>query len=192
MSAAQISQAIQDTSYFTAIRESGLPYPIILSSHLACIAVFGGLILMTDLRLLGVAMRSIPASVVVEKTRPWKHVGLLIMLTLGIHLGGAKLADYYDNPYFLMKMSLLVLVFVHAMVFRKSVYRNPAALDDPAGPPRAAKIAAVLSMMIWVGILSCGRWIAYWERPEAQASTAHKVGQSVSPAASSLNRTLPR
>src|ERR1700677_441483 len=170
MWAGQISQAIQNSAYFTAVRESGLPYPLILSSHLACIAVFGGLILMTDLRLLGVAMTNIPASVVVARTRPWKHVGLLILLTLGIHLGGAKLADYYDNPYFLMKMSLLVMVFVHAQVFRKSVYRNPAALDDPKGLPRAAKVAAVLSMVMWVGILSCGRWIAYWERPEGQAS----------------------
>ncbi len=162
MWAGQISQAIQNTAYFTAIRESGLPYPLILSSHLACIAVFGGLILMTDLRLLGVAMTNIPASVVVERTRPWKIAGLLIMLTLGIHLGGAKLADYYDNPYFILKMTLLVLVGVHALVFRKSVYRNPAALDDPKGLPGAAKIAAVLSMVMWVGILSCGRWIAYW------------------------------
>jgi hypothetical protein len=165
MSVGQISQAIQDSGYFTALRESGLPYPIILSSHLATIAVFGGLILMTDLRLLGVAMKNIPASVVVEKTRPWKTAGLLIMLTLGLHLGGAKLHDYYDNPYFIMKMSLLLLVGVHAMVFRKSVYRNPAALDDPKGLPMAAKVAAVLSMAIWVGILSCGRWIAYWEAP---------------------------
>ncbi len=168
MSAAQISLAIQNTAYFTSLRESGLPYPIILSSHLATIAVFGGLILMTDLRLLGLAMKSIPASVVVEKTRPWKMAGLLIMLTLGIHLGGAKIYDYYDNPYFLLKLTLLAMVGVHALVFRKSVYRNPAALDDPKGLPRAAKVAAILSMTIWVGILSCGRWIAYWEAPESK------------------------
>jgi len=168
MSAAQISQAIQNTSYFTALRESGLTYPLILSSHLSMIAVFGGLILMTDLRLLGLAMKNIPASVVVERTRPWKHAGLLIMLTLGIHLGGAKFADYYDNPYFQLKMALLFLVAVHAVVFRKSVYRNPQALDAPDGPPRAAKIAACLSLALWVSILSCGRWIAYYDRPEGE------------------------
>jgi hypothetical protein len=185
MSAAhQFSEAIQNTAYFTAFRESGLPYPIVLSSHLTCIAIFGGLILMTDLRLLGAAMTNIPASVVVAKTRPWKTVGLLIMLTLGIHLGGAKLADYYDNPYFILKMSLLVMVAVHALVFRKSVYRNPEALDDPKGLPVAAKVAAVLSLVMWVGILSCGRWIAYWESPEDQASVqtatsvAHVAGEA--------------
>lgn len=52
----QFSLAIQNTPYFTALRESALTYPIILSSHLATIAVFGGLILMTDLRLLGLAL----------------------------------------------------------------------------------------------------------------------------------------
>ncbi len=174
----QFSLAIQNTAYFTAVRESGLAYPIILSSHLATIAVFGGLILMTDLRLLGVAMTGIPASVVVARTRPWKHVGLLIMLTLGVHLGGAKLADYYDNPYFQLKLSLLVLVFVHAMIFRRSVYRNSAALDAPAGPPRAAKMAAIISLVLWTGILSCGRWIAYWDRPENQPQAKIELHQA--------------
>lgn len=172
----QFSLAIQNTGYFTALRESALVYPIILSSHLATIAVFGGLILMTDLRLLGLALTSIPASQVIARTRPWKHAGLLIMLTLGIHLGGSKLADYYDNPYFLLKMTLLLMVAVHAFAFRGSVYRNPEAVDAPGGPPRAAKIAACLSLVLWVSILSCGRWIAYWDRPEgAQAKIVRLV-----------------
>ncbi len=169
MSVDQISHAIQNTAYFTAVRESGLLYPVLLSSHLAMIAVFGGLILMTDLRLLNVALKGIPASEVVAKTRPWKHAGLMIMILLGIHLGGAKFADYYQNPYFLMKMSMLFLVFVHAMIFRRSVYRNPAALDAPAGPPAAAKVAAIVSLFIWLGILSCGRLIAYWDNPNDQS-----------------------
>ncbi len=173
----QFSLAVQNTAYFTALRESALAYPIILASHLATIAVFGGLILMTDLRLLGLAMTKIPASQVIARTRPFKHAGLLIMVTLGIHLGGSKLADYYDNPYFLMKMSLLLLVFVHAMVFRRSVYRNPAAVDAPGGPPRAAKAAACLSLALWIGILSCGRWIAYYDRPEGQQARANQIAR---------------
>ena len=151
------------------MRESGLLYPVLLSSHLTMIALFGGLILMTDLRLLGVALKNIPASEVVAKTRPWKHAGLMIMLLLGIHLGGAKFHEYYDNPYFLMKMSMLGLVFVHAMVFRRSVYKNPAALDAPSGPPGSAKVAACISLFLWVGILSCGRLIAYWDNPNDQS-----------------------
>jgi hypothetical protein len=166
MSIASICQAIQDTDFFTALRESGLPYPIVLSTHLSSIAVFGGMILMTDLRILGLAMKGTSITDMVQQLRIWKRIGFVIMVTCGLLLGGAKLVNYYDNPYFQMKMSLLLLVGVHALVFRKSVYGNTEALDRAPVVPGVAKLAAILSLCLWIGIISCGRWIAYFERPE--------------------------
>ena len=58
MSVAQISHAIQSIGFLTYIRESSYTYPMILSTHLTAICVFGGMILMTDLRILGFAMRT--------------------------------------------------------------------------------------------------------------------------------------
>jgi hypothetical protein len=166
MTTGEIAQAIQNIPLFTAIRESGLAYPIILSTHLSCIAVFGGLILMSDLRLLGLALTNVPVSEVLLRTRPWKRVGFVIMVTCGILLGGAKLFLYYDNPYFDVKMTLLAMVGVHAIVFHRSVYAYPQKLDGLKSTPRTAKAAGLISMMLWVGILSMGRWIAYFERPD--------------------------
>ena len=60
MSLESLFHAVQETSLATAVRESELTYPIIMTMHLASIAFFGGMILMTDLRLLGLAMREIP------------------------------------------------------------------------------------------------------------------------------------
>jgi hypothetical protein len=31
--------------------------------------------------------------------------------------------------------------------------------------PAAAKIAACLSLALWIGIMCAGRWIAYYEKP---------------------------
>jgi hypothetical protein len=166
MSIGSISQAIQDTSFFTALRESALPYPIVLSTHLTCIAIFGGLILMTDLRLLGWAFKNVAISEMIRGTRPWKHLGFVIMVTCGVLLGGAKLGTYYFNPYFQIKLSLLCLVGVHALIFRPQVYKNPEWLDKQPAIPRVAKVAASLSLVLWLGIMSMGRWIAYYERPE--------------------------
>jgi uncharacterized membrane protein YfcA len=167
MTPGEIAQAIQDIPFLTAIRESALPYPIILSTHLTCIAVFGGLILMSDLRLLGLALTNVPVSEIIRRTRIWKRVGFCIMVTCGILLGGAKLFNYYDNPYFDVKMTLLTMVAVHAIVFRRSVYANPEKLDGLKTMPREAKMAGLFSIVIWVGILSMGRWIAYFERPDS-------------------------
>jgi hypothetical protein len=167
MTPGQIAQAIQDIPFLTALRESGLPYPIILSTHLTCIAVFGGLILMSDLRLLGLALNNVPVSEVLLRTRPWKRVGFVIMVTCGLLLGSCKLFNYYDNPYFQVKMTLLCLVGVHAIVFNRGVYAHPQKLDGMKRMPGVAKAAGLISMMLWVGILSMGRWIAYFERPDS-------------------------
>ena len=165
MSLAELCRAIQDTEFFTALRESALVYPIVMSTHLTTIALFGGLILVTDLRLLGVALKTVSISDVVRQTRIWKRIGFVIMVTCGILLAGSKLESYYINPYFQTKLLLMALVGVHAWVFHKSVYGNTAQLDALPAIPRVAKVAACISLVLWVGIISAGRWIAYFEPP---------------------------
>ena len=163
MSAAEISHAIQSVGFLTYIRESGYTYPMILSTHLATICVFGGLILMTDVRILGWAMTDVPVAEVVRSLRPWKWFGFCLMVLMGLLLGLSEMDKYYANPYFLMKMSLLVLVGVHALIFRGPVYSKPEALDAAPSMPGIAKVAAISSLCLWIGIASCGRWIAYYE-----------------------------
>jgi len=48
--------------------------------------------------------------------------------------------------------SLLVLVGVHAMVFKPTVYDHPEELDKSPVLPTRAKAAAVLSLILWVSI----------------------------------------
>jgi hypothetical protein len=165
MSIAEFSQWVVSLDVFTSLRESALAYPVIMSLHLSSIAVFGGLILMTDLRLLGLAMPNITVSGIIAQTRVWKRIGFVIMVTCGVLLGGAKLDKYYDNPYFQLKLLFLLLVGVHAMVFHRSVYGNAVELDRAPAIPPIAKTAACLSLVLWIGIVSMGRWIAYYERP---------------------------
>jgi uncharacterized membrane protein YfcA len=163
--AGDFANAVAKMEFFTALRESGLPYPIVMSTHLSSIAIFGGAILMTDLRILGFAMKSMSITEVYRQTRIWKRIGFCIMITMGILLAGAKLDKYYDNPYFQIKLLLLCLVGVHALIFRPRVYKRTEEFDKMRTVPGVAKAAAWLSLILWVGILSMGRWIAYYERP---------------------------
>jgi hypothetical protein len=175
---AEISHAIQELGPLTYIRESGYTYPMIMATHLASIAVFGGLILMTDLRLLGWALMDMSITDVVKTLRPWKYLGFVIIVTCGLLLGTSEMDKYYGNPYFQLKMFLLAMVAVHALVFRKSVYLNTEALDRagldrpdaghdrPEKTPAVAKRAGAISLIIWIGIACCGRWIAYYEPPK--------------------------
>lgn len=178
MSIAELSHQIQSIGFLTYIRESGYTYPMILATHLTAICVFGGLILMTDLRILGLAMREISVTDVVGQLRRWKQVGFVIMVTAGLLLATSEMDKYYANPYFLTKICLLILVGVHALVFHSSVYGNTEALDRAPQMPQVAKTAAILSLVLWIGIASCGRWIAYYE-PKDKDRPAPAAGLKV-------------
>lgn len=53
MSLLSFAQWIQGTAFFTAMRGSAYVYPIVLAVHLIAIVLFGGMILLVDVRLLG-------------------------------------------------------------------------------------------------------------------------------------------
>ena len=161
ITAAAVGRSIQDLSVFTAVRESSYVYPILLSTHLACIATFGGLVLITNLRLLGWTLTDMPIEGVIRSLRPWKQAGFSIMVACGALLGASKAEDYLTNPFFVTKMALLAAVGLHGLYFRRAVYRHGAGPISPA----AARAAGALSLLLWVGLISMGRWIAYYDPP---------------------------
>jgi hypothetical protein len=159
------AQWIQFTAFFTALRGSANVYPIIMSLHMVGIAMFGGMILMTDLRLLGWAMRKQSIADVVNQFRVPKRWGLLLTATCGILMAGSKAEEYYYNAFFRTKLILFAIVIITELVFYRSVYANPAALDQSPSVPGNAKLAAARSLLLWTSIACCGRGIGYIEPP---------------------------
>jgi uncharacterized membrane protein len=165
MSLAAFFHWLQSMEFATAIRESALVYPIIMASHLTGMALFGGMILMVDMRLLGLAMTSYSVTDVVGQLRIWKRIGFVMVVTCGVLLAWSEGDKYYPNPFFWTKMTLLALVGIHALVFRRSVYANTEEIDRAPKIPGRAKLAAGLSLLLWASLVCAGRWIGYWEAP---------------------------
>jgi len=159
MSIVPILEWIESTDLSTTIREGALPYPIIGGFHLLGIALFGGMVLVTDLRLLGWVMQRRLVSDIVEQFRAWKRVGFGIVIASGLLLAWAEPIKLYRSPSFWVKMALLLLVGVHAAVFHRGVYANPAMLDKVV--TGRARLAATLSLILWAGLIVSGRLIAF-------------------------------
>ncbi len=159
MSIVSTLEWIESTDLSTTIREGALPYPIIGGIHLLGIALFGGMLLATDLRLLGWAMQRRRVSDLVEQFRPWKQLGFVLVVASGLLLAWAEPQKLYRSPAFWVKMALFALVGVHALVFRAGVYENPARLD--AAVTGQAKLAAAISLLLWAGLIVSGRLIAF-------------------------------
>jgi len=159
MSIPALLEWIESTDLSTAIREGALYYPIIGGVHLLGIALFGGMVLATDFRLLGWAMRRIPVSDIVRQLQNWKRAGFVVLTASGLLLAWAEPQKLYRSPAFWVKMALLALVGVHALVFRARVYGNADRLD--VAVTAEARLAAAISLLLWAGLIVSGRLIAY-------------------------------
>ena len=68
---------------------------------------------------------------------------------------------FYYNVSFRIKLVLIVLAGLNAFVFQVSAFRSLGKWDLNMDTPRGAKIAGVLSIVLWFGVVAAGRWIAF-------------------------------
>jgi len=160
-----IAQSLENIGFLSDFADSVLVYPIVLSTHLTCIALFGGMIVMTNLRLLGLTFNKVTITEMITTLRPWKRLGGTIMICTGLLLATSEATKYAPNPYFWAKMTILGLILVHGIVFRPFVYNRTQELDQSTVIPGIVKVAAILSLVLWTAMFTMGRLIAYWEGP---------------------------
>ena len=162
-----------DSPWSVALHESQYAYSIIESIHVWTLALFFGLVVMFDLRLLGLTMRKVPVSEVVGRLLPWTIVGFVIMVITGSLLFFAIPLRSYQNLFFRFKMILLVLAGLNVWLFHARVYPKIAGWDVDAIPPSRARIAGGVSLALWTCIVVSGRMIAYnWFDCDRQPQTA--------------------
>jgi hypothetical protein len=138
-------QWLQQTVFFSYLRESAYAYPVLLSVHIVALVFVGGMVVVTDLRLLGLGMRNYNVSGLVNGLRVPKRFGFIFAAASGALLFGSKAEQYSHsyNHWFWIKAALLMLVAVNYFVFRQL--------------PGQARIAAALSLVLWIGVVWAAR-----------------------------------
>jgi hypothetical protein len=150
-----------ETSWSVALRESIWVYPIVETMHVLALCLFLGLALLLDLRLLDFALRRTPVTDLVNRVMPWTWAGFALMVTSGAALFYSDPVKFYGNVFFRIKVGLLVLAGVNAWAFHVTVYRRVAEWDRDMPTPARARLAGALSLLLWIGIVTTGRLIAY-------------------------------
>jgi hypothetical protein len=160
-SALQVCEWLGATAGSIALRESAWVYPIIESVHVLGLCVFVGLATLLDLRLVGMAFRTDRVSEVAGRLLPWTLSGFAVMVFTGVMLFYSDPMRFYGNVFFRIKLVLLILAGLNAWVFHATVYLRVAAWDMDAVPPRGARAAGAASLVLWMGVVTTGRMIAY-------------------------------
>jgi hypothetical protein len=154
-------QWLENTDAATSIRESAYAYGLIEGSHVLGLALSVGTVIWFDLRLMGVALRREPVSLVFAQLRPWILFGFAIMFITGGVLFAARASEAFSSVYFRLKMLLLVLAGVNVVVFHSTIDRRRDQWDAAPHPPLEVRVAGGVSLLLWFAIIAAGRVMAY-------------------------------
>jgi hypothetical protein len=148
------------TPLSTAIRDISWVIPTIQSAHIVAIAAVVGAALITDLRLAGVFATDEAPATIVRRYAPWTWGALLVLLLTGLVMSAGEPDRVLVNSVFWFKMGMVVTVSVLTWLLHK-----PFLNTSPAGRRgwlnAFIKPAAWFSLLLWTGVIICGRWIAY-------------------------------
>ena len=158
---ANFLQWLHDTQFSTVMRESIWAEPIVETIHVLTLTLFLGFAVLLDLRLLGVCLRRRRMSEVLGQLNPLLFVGFAIMVISGLLLFSGDPPAFWSTFFFKIKMVFLVLAGLNVLIFNATIGRKVAEWDLAPKTPRAAKVAAVVSIVLWVAIIAAGRAIAY-------------------------------
>ena len=137
--------------------------PTVQTIHILCVAIVMSSMAMIDLRLLGLGARSQSLPDMVTRFMPWVWTALVILLLTGSILIIGEPARSLMNPAFILKMSMLICVIVVTLTFQSAIQRNVAFWELSAPRRNAAKLMALVSILLLIAIVFAGRWIAYME-----------------------------
>ena len=134
----------------------------LLMVHLIAVAMVFGLILIVDLRLLGLTSRHTSVLQLCEDVIPWTWLAFVISAITGTIIFTGQAVKYFDNYAFRMKFLVMLIAGINMLVFQFIIYRNVAKWDRNAPVPVAGKIAGLISLICWVAVIAYGRWTAYF------------------------------
>jgi hypothetical protein len=157
----EIFKWLEQTPVGACVRESIWLFPAIETLHLLGMAVLVATIGAFDLRLMGLAARSVRVSELARRLFPWAWTAFAVQVLSGGLLFSSEATKMVINPAFRIKMILIGLGGVHAFVFRWISCRDLPEWDSNPSSPWKGKMAGLGSILIWVGVVAAGRWIGF-------------------------------
>jgi hypothetical protein len=148
---------IEATRAGAALRDSYWLFPAVESIHLLGLCVIGGAILIVNMRLLGLGLRTQSAVQINRDVRPFMIWSLAVMLTSGYLLFASEATKCYTHGAFWVKMACLAL----AITFTFTLQNRAVEIEDRQAGTTQAKLTAITTVLLWTGVGIAGRWIGF-------------------------------
>lgn len=151
---------LQNLAWVVELRQSRWVYPLVNSGHIVGLAMLFGAIIPLDLRMLGF-WRSIRLETLARVLLPVAIAGFILAAVMGGMLFAVRAEKYAAMPVFQIKLALIAFALINALLLHGSSAWTEQQACSGAWPPLRFRLAAVLSIGLWTGVIVCGRMIGY-------------------------------
>ena len=138
------------------VSESVWLFPVLEAIHLLGLCLLGGAVLVVDLRVLGLTMKSQSVAELAAQMQRWLVIALAVLLSTGVLLFLSEAVKCYYNQSFWVKMITLPIALIFTFTVRQRAARK-AVLETG----NATKAIAIASMALWFTVAAAGRWIGF-------------------------------
>jgi uncharacterized protein DUF6644 len=152
---------LETSGLAVAMRQWLWLYPAVEIAHIVGFVVLVGAAFMFDLRLLGLS-RALPVSAMAGHLLRWARLAVLLVVPSGALMFMAHATEMLANPAFQLKLALVAAAFLNAGIFHRWPFRAVGDWDTELPAPLPARLAGTLSLLLWTGVIACGRLLAYF------------------------------
>jgi hypothetical protein len=156
-----LAEAIHASAVAEWMRSSLKAMPFIEAVHVIAVAVVFGSILIVDLRLLGFPNVKRAYTRVSGELLRLTWIGFSVSVVTGVLMFAPNAITYYNNRAFRLKMLALLAAGINMAIFQLVTERGVSAWDKDRTAPAAARLAGLLSILLWVTVIALGRWIGF-------------------------------
>ena len=160
MTMTAVSNWLTATSLSHAIASRFWIVPTVQSLHILAIAVVLASIAMLDLRLAGVLGREQPMRGLTLRFYPWIWGALVVLFVTGLIMIMSEPARELLNWVFWTKMVLILGAVLFTAPVR-SLLEDCRYRDLQQRKQLIVRACAIASLVLWIAVVTCGRWIAY-------------------------------
>jgi hypothetical protein len=148
--------ALERSAPVEALKLSFYAYPVVNALHIMGFATLVVCVVLMDLKIIG-AIQVLDRDAFIRLMRRFAIGGFVVAVGTGLPMFAIKAREYALHPAFQLKMGLLALAGLNLIAFRW------VAGGDRTGRPYrfSARLLAMLSIGIWIGVIMAGRFIGF-------------------------------
>jgi hypothetical protein len=134
-------------------------------THVLTVCVVAGSVGIFSLRMMGVISAGQPLAAMARRLLPWTWGAIVAQFLTGSFMILDRPERAFDSLTFPYKMALLLAAIVVTAVFHVTLWRDHDYWDRNGNRRLAARWLGALALVLWVGVIFAGRWIAYERVP---------------------------